>query len=78
MGETLEDIVTEEQQQQQKTSDEEYQWPAAMRFDVGPPYKTHHFSKHFYNSSNLNNFLKAVKWYLLTTIITFILLYLII
>nr|GEW97431.1 hypothetical protein [Tanacetum cinerariifolium] len=42
---------------------DDYQWPAAMRFDVGPPYKTHHFYKHFRtSSSNPNSFLKGVKW----------------
>ena len=33
-----------------------------IRFDV-PPQRTHHFFRQFRNSSNPNNFLKAVKWY---------------
>lgn len=45
----------EEQQQQ------EYSWPV-IRFDV-PPHRTYHFYNQFRNSSNPNNFLKAIKWY---------------
>ncbi|KAF9588367.1 hypothetical protein IFM89_008797 [Coptis chinensis] len=64
MGEEEEEepILVNNEENIQTNLDEQniYTYPQ-IKFDI-PPYKTYHFYQQFRNTSNPNNFLKAVKW----------------